>query len=61
MTSIIKGNNSEGSFLEPLLKEVTPIVGSRMLCWFSVVIGIVEDIENSKTFFQFWLSSSFGK
>jgi hypothetical protein len=32
MTSIIEGNNSVGSLLEPLLKKVTLIVGSRMLC-----------------------------
>jgi hypothetical protein len=32
MTSTIEGNNSVGSVLKPLLKKVTPIVGSRMLC-----------------------------
>jgi hypothetical protein len=32
MTSTIEGNNSVGSLLEPLLKKVTPVVGSRMLC-----------------------------
>jgi hypothetical protein len=40
MTSIIEGNNSVGSLLKPLLKKVTPIVGSRMLCegvWFCKV------------------------
>jgi hypothetical protein len=26
MTSIIEGNNSVGSLLEPLLKKVTPVV-----------------------------------
>jgi hypothetical protein len=31
MTCTIKGNNSVGSLLEPLLKKVTPVVGSRML------------------------------
>jgi hypothetical protein len=31
MTSTIEGNNSVGSLLKPLLKKVTPIVGSRML------------------------------
>jgi hypothetical protein len=31
MTSTIEGNNSVGSLLEPLLKKVTPVVGSRML------------------------------
>jgi hypothetical protein len=34
MTSTIEGNNSVGSLLEPLLKKVTPVVGSRMLCMF---------------------------
>jgi hypothetical protein len=32
MTSTIEGNNSVGSLLKPLLKKVTPVVGSRMLC-----------------------------
>jgi hypothetical protein len=32
MTSTIERNNSVGSLLEPLLKKVTRIVGSRMLC-----------------------------
>jgi hypothetical protein len=32
MTSTIKGNNSVGSLLKPLLKKVTPVVDSRMLC-----------------------------
>jgi hypothetical protein len=32
MTSFIEGNNSVGSLLKPLLKKVTPVVGSRMLC-----------------------------
>jgi hypothetical protein len=32
MTSTIEGNNSVGSLLDPLLKKVTPVVGSRMLC-----------------------------
>jgi hypothetical protein len=31
MTSIIEGNNSMGSLSKPLLKKVTPVVGSRML------------------------------
>jgi hypothetical protein len=31
MTSTIGGNNSVGLLLEPLLKKVTPVVGSRML------------------------------
>jgi hypothetical protein len=31
MTSTIEGNNSVGSLLEPLLKKVTLIAGSRML------------------------------
>jgi hypothetical protein len=31
MSSTIEGNNSMGSVLKPLLKKVTPIVGSRML------------------------------
>jgi hypothetical protein len=31
MTNSIDGNNSVGSLLEPLLKKVTPVVGSRML------------------------------
>jgi hypothetical protein len=33
-TSTIEGNNSVGSLLKPLLKKVTPVVGSRMLCPF---------------------------
>ena len=32
MTNTIEGNNYVGSLLEPLLKKVTPVVGSRMLC-----------------------------
>jgi hypothetical protein len=32
MTSTIEGNNSVGSLLEPLVKKVNPVVGSRMLC-----------------------------
>jgi hypothetical protein len=32
MTSTIGGNNYVGSLLKPLLKKVTPVVGSRMLC-----------------------------
>jgi hypothetical protein len=32
MTSTIEGNNFVGSLLESLLKKVTPLVGSRMLC-----------------------------
>jgi hypothetical protein len=32
MTSTKEGNNSMGSLLEPLLKKVIPVVGSRMLC-----------------------------
>jgi hypothetical protein len=32
MTSIIEGNNSVGSLLEPLLKKVTAVVILRMLC-----------------------------
>jgi hypothetical protein len=32
MTCTIEGNNSVGSFLKPLLKKATPLVGSRMLC-----------------------------
>jgi hypothetical protein len=31
MTSTIEENNSVGSLLQPLLKKVTPVVGSRML------------------------------
>jgi hypothetical protein len=31
ITGIIEGNNSVGSLLKPLLKKVTPVVGSRML------------------------------
>jgi hypothetical protein len=31
MTCTIEGNNSVGSLLKPLLKKVTPVVGSRML------------------------------
>jgi hypothetical protein len=31
MSSTIEGNNSVGSLLKPLLKKVTPVVGSRML------------------------------
>jgi hypothetical protein len=31
MTSTMEGNNSVGSLLKPLLKKVTPVVGSRML------------------------------
>jgi hypothetical protein len=31
MTSSIEENNSVGSLLKPLLKKVTPVVGSRML------------------------------
>jgi hypothetical protein len=33
VTCTIEGNNSVGSLLKPLLKKVTPVVGSRMLCW----------------------------
>jgi hypothetical protein len=32
-TITIEGNNYVGSLLEPLLKKVTPVVGSRMLCY----------------------------
>jgi hypothetical protein len=32
MTNIIEENNSVGSLLKPLLKKVTPVVGSRKLC-----------------------------
>jgi hypothetical protein len=32
MTSTIEGNNYVGSLLKPLLKKVTRVVGSRMLC-----------------------------
>jgi hypothetical protein len=32
MTSTIEENNSVESLLEPLLKKVTPVVSSRMLC-----------------------------
>jgi hypothetical protein len=32
MFRTIEGNNSMGLLLEPLLKKVTSIVGSRMLC-----------------------------
>ena len=32
MISTIEGNNSVRSFLKPLLKKATPVVGSRMLC-----------------------------
>jgi hypothetical protein len=32
MTNTIEGNNYVGSLLKPLLKKVTPVVGSRMLC-----------------------------
>jgi hypothetical protein len=35
MTSTIEENNFVGSFLKPLLKKVTPVVGSRMLLPFS--------------------------
>jgi hypothetical protein len=31
MTTTIEGNNSVGLLLEPLLKKVTAVVGSRML------------------------------
>jgi hypothetical protein len=31
MTSTLEGNNCVGSLLKPLLKKVTPVVGSRML------------------------------
>jgi hypothetical protein len=31
MSNTIEGNNSVGSLLKPLLKKVTPVVGSRML------------------------------
>jgi hypothetical protein len=34
MTSIVEGDNFVGSLLKPLLKKVTPIVDSRMLCKF---------------------------
>jgi hypothetical protein len=48
MTSTIKGNNSVGSLLKPLLKEVTLVVlkevtlvvGSRMLCQTGTVCAI---------------------
>jgi hypothetical protein len=32
MTGTIERNNSVGSLLKPLLKKVTLVVGSRMLC-----------------------------
>jgi hypothetical protein len=35
MTNTIEGNNFVGSLFKPLLKKVTPIVGSRML-WYNV-------------------------
>jgi hypothetical protein len=41
MTSTIEGNKFVGSLLKPLLKKVTPIVGSRMLCkWKEVYVVI---------------------
>jgi hypothetical protein len=32
MTCTTKGNNSVGSLLKPVLKKVTLVVGSKMLC-----------------------------
>jgi hypothetical protein len=45
MTCTIEGNNFVGSLLEPLLKKVTPVVGSRMFCRFSlnkINLGIAD-------------------
>jgi hypothetical protein len=39
MTSTIEGNNSVGSHLKPLLKKVTPVVGSRML-WTYITVWV---------------------
>jgi hypothetical protein len=41
MSSTTEGNNSMGSLLKPLLKKVTPVVGSRMLCAFEGTVCLL--------------------
>jgi hypothetical protein len=47
MTSTIKENNFVGLLLKPLLKRVTPIVGSR-LSWRSRILLIVAIHDGSQ-------------
>jgi hypothetical protein len=47
MTSTIKGNNSVGSLLKPLLKKVTAVVGSRML-WKHKCKKLIAKLDNDQ-------------